>query len=114
MLFGILLAAVVFVAIVGIGIVYSTFSWGFVLYKFWGWFLIPALALTFPDVTVNQISFPLAVGIFMFTTFFKNHETQVVKKEYKDETASNLGGILAPWITLFIGWLVIQVLGWFF
>ncbi|MFW6246785.1 MAG: hypothetical protein ACOC22_01220 [bacterium] len=106
MIIGVFLVILAFLAIFAFALFYSSLSWGFVLYKFWGWFLIPGFAYAFPEVVVNQITFPLAVGLFLFTSFFKNQEVQLIKKEYKDNTASAWGGILAPWITLGIAWVI--------
>jgi hypothetical protein len=29
-----------------------------------------------------------------------------LKKEYKDETSATLAALLAPWLTLIVGWIV--------
>lgn len=79
---------------------YGTLSWGLVLYKFWYWFLLPV----FPGLT--EITFVQAIGLVFVVSLFHTVNTQIIKKEYKDETNSVVNGLLAPWLTLFLGWLV--------
>lgn len=110
MLFSILLVVLVFLFLFAFTFFYSSFSWGFVMYKFWAWFLIPAFAIAFPDLVVNQITYPLAVGLYLFTTFFKTQTVQVIKEEYLKNDVTVWGTIFAPWITLLIGWLIKIVL----
>jgi hypothetical protein len=42
----------------------------------------------------------------MFINLFKTQPAQLIKKEYTEVTAANIGILIAPWITLLIGWLV--------
>ena len=94
---GIIFLAVIILAI---ALLYSSVAWGLVMYKFWYWFLLPV----FPSLP--QINFAQAVGLMFFLALFKNVESQIMKKEYKDETASTWGPLLAPWLTLLMGWIV--------
>lgn len=83
-------------------IVYGSFSWGFVLYKSWYWFILPV----FP--ALPHITFLQAVGLNLFTIFFKSIDTNV-KKVGKIEIKSEpnwAGSIIAPWIGLVFIWLV--------
>lgn len=53
-------AIVGILVIIGIifgSVLYGTLAWGFVLYKFWYWFLIPS----FPDIP--EITFVQAMGL---------------------------------------------------
>jgi hypothetical protein len=96
-IFGIvILAAIVF----ALALLYGSLSWGLVMYKFWYWFILPV----FPSLP--QITFVQAVGLMFFIGLFKGVETQVLKKEYKDETTASIAAIVAPWLTLIVGYLV--------
>lgn len=110
MFFGVLLAVVIIAVVFAFLVFYGALSWGFVFYKFWEWFLIPAFALTFPEVVIHQITFPLAVGLLFIVSLFRNQDSQIIKDEYKNTTATTWGVLLAPWVTLFIGWLVKSVI----
>jgi len=89
-----------FIIIFAIAIAYGTLSWGLVMYKFWYWFLLPV----FP--ALPQINYIHAIGLVMFVGLFHTVQTQIIKKEYKDENAGNILAVLAPWVTLFLGWIV--------
>lgn len=73
-------------------ICYSTFSWGFVLMKFWVWFLLPI----FP--TLPYINFWQSIGLILFMSLFAPSN-----KKSKDMWYTI---ICTPWITLFIGWII--------
>jgi hypothetical protein len=79
---------------------YVTFSYGFLVFYFWKWFLMPV----FPSLlylTIYQ-----AMGISMFIGLFKTPQMSI-KKEFKDESPAVLvGSFFAPWITLLLGLLV--------
>jgi hypothetical protein len=85
---------------------YDSMAWGFVIYKFWTWFLIPAISMAFPEVVINQISYPIAVGLFLFTIFFRLGDRTVIKEEYKDTKTSGINGVVLPWMILGMGWLI--------
>jgi hypothetical protein len=53
-----------------------------------------------------HIVFLQAVALMMFINLFKTQPAQLIKKEYTEVTAANIGILIAPWITLLIGWLV--------
>ena len=93
-----------FVVVVAFAILYTSVSWGLVMWKFWYWFLLPV----FP--TLPQINFLQAVGLMFFLMLFKQPEGQVLKEEYKDKTSSTWGPLLAPWLTLLFGWIVYLVI----
>lgn len=100
LLLGILAVLLVFAAIV----VYGSFSWGFVLFKFWYWFLLPVF------VELPQIDYLSAVGIMLFIGLFKNHATKVsIKDEFlekEEKLNTRIVNFLSPWITLAIGFLI--------
>lgn len=80
-------------------VIYGIFSWGLVLYKFWYWFLLPVFT------TLPSINFWQAIGLCLFVSLFKNHNSQTIKKEYREDNAVYTS-IIAPWIVLFIGWII--------
>ena len=96
----ILLAILTGITIVGILFFYEAISWGLVTWKFWYWFLLPV----FP--TLPAITFLQAVGLMFFISLFKAQPTQAIKKEYIDQTNTTVTQVIAPWVTLFVGWLV--------
>ena len=77
--------------------IYGSLSWGFVLYKFWYWFILPVF------VTLPLITFWQAVGIFFVIGLFNVPIPNETKDEYLDKTKS-YGNILIPWVTLLMGW----------
>jgi hypothetical protein len=95
-----LLALLGFLALAFVLLMYGSLSWGYALYKFWYWFVIPV----FPGLP--EINFWHAVGLFLFIGFFRIGDGQVIKKEYKDNTTGAIVSIIAPWFTLFVGWLI--------
>lgn len=96
--------AFISVIILALLLLYDVASWGLVMYKFWDWFLLPV----FP--TLPTITFVNAVGLMLFLCLFKKIDSQVIKKEYKNETATGVTLIIAPWIILLLGWIVWSVI----
>ena len=98
----------IIVAIFGIAVVtalalcYSALSWGFVTYKFWGWFL----PIAFPTIAIPHLLYYQAIALIMFLDLFKTIPTQYIKKEYKDESTAAIISIIAPWIVLGVGYFV--------
>lgn len=89
------------IALIGSMLIYTTASWGWLIYKFWYWFLLPV----FPQMP--HISFAQALGIMMFLTLFKNHNSEGIKDEYKEDKWQRTSSILLmPWISLLIGYFV--------
>lgn len=89
---------ILFLVIAAAIVLYSSFSWGLVLYKFWYWFLLPV----FPDLP--EITYILAVGLMLFIGLFHNQTHTVIKEEYRKQGWEVSGIFFAPWITLIIGW----------
>lgn len=100
-----------FIALVGLAsaigalgglIVYTMLSWGYVLYKFWEWFVLPVFH-TLPSITMYQ-----AVGLMFVVNLFKSHvpantpdnETTTTKK-----VGNMIGACITPWVTLVIAYL---------
>ena len=87
-------------------IVYGSFSWGYVLYKSWYWFLIPV----FPQIP--HITFYQAVGLMLFIGLFKNHNDDRLKDEYKDRTKWSRTAIsmCGPWLVLMCSWCIYLII----
>jgi hypothetical protein len=77
---------------------YSAFSWGLVMFKFWNWFILPVF------VGLPAITFIQAVGLMFFMTLFKNHDMPRIKKELLSNDGTTMS-LITPWIVLFLGWL---------
>lgn len=93
----VIIAIILVVLAVGALLVYHSFSWGFVLFKFWGWFVVPVFS-TLPVLTFWQ-----AVGLMFIIALF--HGQHVKPKEY-DEFDAATTVLIGPWLTLFVGWLI--------
>ena len=89
-------------------IIYSSFSWGFVLFKFWYWFLLPVFT------TLPSVDFYQAVGLMFFISLLKTKSFDTpIKDEYIDNSKkiSNIfTQILVPWIVLVIGFFVKSII----
>lgn len=86
-------------------LMYGALSWGFVMFKFYNWFLLPVF------VTLPTITFIQSIGVMMFIGLFCRYAGEGLKDDYKDKTSQMTTAILAPWVTLFAGWLVTAI--WF-
>jgi hypothetical protein len=86
--------------LIALALFYGAFAWGFVMYKFWGWFVLPVFPLL-PTLTIVQ-----CVGLMCFIGLFHSNVPQIIKKEYKDESQHTWITVLAPPVSLFIGWLI--------
>ncbi len=97
---GILIAFIVIAVVTLFLVLYGSFSWGFVLYKFWYWFILPV----FP--TLPEITFWHAMGLFLFIGFFRIGDGQVIKDKYKDGAGTIFGNLLSPWVLLLVGHII--------
>lgn len=90
--------------IVGIGLLflYSSFSWGFVFFKYYYWFVLPVFA------TLPHIAFAQAVGLMIFVGLFKTIDsTEMHIDGKKVEKKPNWGiGIILPWLVLGIAYFI--------
>jgi hypothetical protein len=86
---------------IGALFIYNTLSWGLVLYKFWGWFILPVF------VTLPALTFVQALGLMFVVGLFKSNFTGegLADKYKKTKHQPMVMSILNPWITLLFGWL---------
>ena len=84
-------------------IIYSSLSWGWVMFKFYTWFLLPVF------VTLPEITYSYAIGLVLFTTLLKYQHVDTIKDEYKDNNKIFVS-LAYPWITLLFGWIIYK---WF-
>jgi hypothetical protein len=96
----VIIVVIIFIVLFAAALAYGAFSWGFVMYKFWYWFLLPV----FP--ALPEINFGHAVGLAVFIGLFHTVPTQILKKEYKDELQGAIMPIIAPWVTFLFGWVI--------
>lgn len=94
-----ILVVLVFTLILSVVIVYSSLSWGFILSKFWEWFLIPI----FPEIP--HISLIQAIGITFFICLFRSGKSTFVKDELEDNTKEFISFVIGPWILFLFGWI---------
>jgi len=78
-------------------IIYSAFSWGYVLNVMYYWFILPAMP-TLPHFTTLQF-----VGISLFVNALIRSNYSSNKEDDKNNIVF---GLLLPWITLGISWMI--------
>ena len=91
-----------FIGVMALAFCYAALSWGFVTYKFWGWFI----PMAFPTITIPHLFYYQAIALIMFLDLVKVTSTRQIKKEYRDETATAIIAVIAPWVILGVGYLV--------
>ncbi len=93
------LALVGLVALIPLMVLYGSMSWGYVLLKFWTWFMLPVFT------TVPHITFWQAVGLMLVISMFKGTGTLDIKDEYKEDKWHRIAySLMGPWLTLACGW----------
>lgn len=84
-------------------IIYATLVGGYVLSILWGWFITPVFDIVAPGVLACS-------GIIMFVNYLTGRDTKALassQSETKDNGGTRLVLLfLAPWITLFFGWVL--------
>lgn len=94
---GILFVAFIFV----LALFYNALSWGFVVSKFYLWFILSI----YPQAP--QISLLHFVGIaFFLGAIMPKYYSTKVKDEYEDKKNQWIGNVLNPWLTLICGYLI--------
>jgi hypothetical protein len=100
----VLLALIGVIGLVAVLILYGAFSWGFVTYTFYNWFVLTS----FPDLP--HFSIVQFIGFSLFLNTLIRHGSVSIKEEYKDKTHEYISMFLNPWLILFFGWLLKIVL----
>ena len=78
---GIILFLALFIGIT----IYGTFSWGYVCFQFWHWFILPFFISLFNIANTNSFNY---------------------NKTTEQRNGELVGNLVAPWITLLIGWFI--------
>lgn len=81
-------------------ILYSAFAWGFVVSKFYLWFILPVFP-SLPYFSILQF-----IGFLLFLSAVMPKHYSGLKDEYEDKSKIWSYGLLNPWITLTIGYLI--------
>jgi hypothetical protein len=80
-------------------IIYGGFVGGFVLLKFYQWFLLSSFT-QLPTVTYMQ-----CVAVCMFLVAIKPSGNSYIKNEYKESSAYQVTvAAIQPWLILIVGW----------
>jgi len=96
-----IIGLIIALGMVAIAFVYDVFSWGFVFYKLWYWFVLTAF-VGLPAITLTQ-----AIGLMIFLGLFKNFNIPMIKDEFLAEKKNRFWSLLLlPWVTLLVGYLV--------
>ncbi len=96
-----LLALIGILALIPLALFYSSFSWGFVISKFYLWFIVSAFP-QIPHFTILQF---IGFTFFLIAIMPKRHSIPI-KKEFKNENEHWILLIFSPWITLLCGYLI--------
>ena len=92
--------------LLGIGILcYHVFSYGYVTYVFYGWFVLPYFP-QLPHFSVIQF-----VGVMLFMGAIRPYSTNHLKDECEDKTSKSISIILSPWFLLLVGSIIHSI--WF-
>jgi hypothetical protein len=95
---GILATIILTVIFVSGVLIYNALSWGYVISVFYGWFILP-LYPHLPHFSVLQF-----ISILLFIKALNPTTGSFLKEEYYDKSKIWFSMILAPWLTLFFGW----------
>lgn len=83
-------------------LIYGAFSWGFVAFKFYGWFILSQPTFTtLPHFTITQF-----VGFLLFIGVLTHKSIISIKDEYKDKNFEYFSLLLGPWFVLLVGWMI--------
>ena len=85
---------------------YLSIAWGFVVYRFWYWFILPVFNI------LPNINFKQAVGISIVLNLFKNYNTLTIKNKDKDYDTYIALLLIIPIIIITFGWIVFNFINW--
>ena len=84
---------------------------GFVIMKFWGWFVITTISMSAPgpmgmhvDISLNPLTFAQAIGLSMFIT--------LISSKPKTDPDATFADTVGNWLVNVIYIAVIFVIGW--
>jgi hypothetical protein len=103
LIIAVLVGVLIFAVLFALGLLYSSLSWGVVLWCFWDWFLIPV----FP--TVPELGYWKAVGLMFVIDLFKNqvfHPQPTFKPEFVTDDGKKsqmIATYISPWVVLLVG-----------
>lgn len=96
--------AILILVLLFFAIIYSSWSWGFVAHKFYGWFVLTAIP-SLPHFSTTEF-----IGFCLFISCITNKSQSSIKEEYEDKTKVWSYIILSPWVVLLCGWIVNGIL----
>lgn len=97
----ILLMVLGLLALVPVIIFYNALSWGFVVSKFYGWFILSQ----FP--ALPHFSILIFIGFMCFLGALLPKHVQIgMKKEYQDNSTFIISILIMPWATLLCGYII--------
>lgn len=84
--------------------VYSSFSYGYVLVKFWDWYVLPTFT------TLPKLDLYHSIGLMLTITLLKGAKmVRTPKEEFLDkkwDTITMFTCLLSPWIVLLMGYIM--------
>jgi hypothetical protein len=97
---GLIVGALALALVIGV-FCYSIFSWGYVSFQFYDWFVLKYYP-NLPHFTIYQF-----IGFsFLISTFIRYTGNSDIKDEYKEKKGTRyVIAILNPWLTLLLGYL---------
>ncbi len=95
----VVIVAIGIAALLGGLMIYWAIAGAIVLSALWGWFITPLFGIPVPPL-------PMVAGLSMVAKFL-THSQQSTYQDHKTNWESDLVmGLVAPWLTLFVGWLI--------
>jgi hypothetical protein len=96
----VLLTLIGTIGLVALVILYGSFSWGFVSYTFYNWFVLTSLP-QLPHFSVYEF-----IGFSIFINSLIRGGQNHIKDEYRDKSTEYTLLFLSPWFVLFFGWFI--------
>lgn len=97
------LTAVGVIIVVSLVYVYYTFTWGYTLYSFYNWFLLPVFKFL-PEITWYQ-----ACGVFLFITLFNVKQIKLKEEDAEPNYQQNFLNLLQPLMVWLLGYLMYHI-----
>jgi hypothetical protein len=97
-----LLISIAIVLLALFGISYSIWAYSIVASILWAWFVVP--------LGLSAISWKYFAGIGLLIRLYTTHFQTDKPKESVTDWNRVVGALFAPWVSLFVGWLITLVL----